>query len=162
MYILRCSSAFNGRAPTRPKTPIWLPDSSTARSRSTPFEIARRVSSQRQLEAGDQSGRRPRAEAGVSRRLGRRELHDAQAVLAVGQVGKLADVGDAELHVVQVVDAAAGVKDLVDPRLRRALDVEDDEPFGPGRDIGVGSREVDAASISHGQRSTRAGDARGR
>ena len=53
----------------------------------------------------------------VARRLGRGELHDAQAVLAVGQVGELAGVGDAELHVVQVVDAAAGVEDLVDPRL---------------------------------------------
>jgi transcriptional regulator with XRE-family HTH domain len=40
MYILRCSSPLRGRAPLRPKTPIWLPVSSTARSRSTPRESA--------------------------------------------------------------------------------------------------------------------------
>ena len=40
-YILCCSSRFNGRAPTRPNTAIWLPLSSTARSRSRPFETAR-------------------------------------------------------------------------------------------------------------------------
>ena len=112
-YILRCSSAFNGLAPTRPKTPIWLPDSSTARSRSSPLEMAR-VPADGQLEAGDQPGRRPWAEAGVSRRLGRRELHHAQAILAIGQVGKLTGVGNPELDVVQVVDTAAGIKNLID------------------------------------------------
>ena len=71
----------------------------------------------RDLVRRDQLRRRPRAEAVVARRLGRGELHDPQAVLAVGQVGELADVGDAQLHVVQVVDAAAGVVDLVDLRL---------------------------------------------
>ncbi len=74
----------------------------------------------RQLEGGDQPRRGPGAEAVVAGRLGRGELDDPQAVLAVGQVGELADVGDAELHVVEVVDAAAGVEDLVDPGLRRA------------------------------------------
>ena len=33
-YMRRCSSKLSGRAPTRPKTPIWLPLSSMARSRS--------------------------------------------------------------------------------------------------------------------------------
>ena len=35
----RCiSSSVNGREPRRPKTAIWLPVSSTARSRSSPFD----------------------------------------------------------------------------------------------------------------------------
>ena len=54
-----------------------------------------------------------------------------QPVVAVGQVGELADIGDAQLHVVQVVDASAGVEDLVDPRLRGLLDVEDDQALLP-------------------------------
>ena len=70
------------------------------------------------LKRGDELRRGPRAEAGVARRLGRGELHHPQAVASVGQVGELADVGDPELDVVQVVDAAAGIEDLVDPAAR--------------------------------------------
>ncbi len=39
-YILNISDWSRGREPRRPKTPSWLPDSSTARSRSRPLEIA--------------------------------------------------------------------------------------------------------------------------
>ena len=67
-YIRCISSRFNGRPPRRPNTATWLPLSSTARSRSSPFEIAR---------AGswvwirrDQTRRRPRAEAERARRVG--------------------------------------------------------------------------------------------
>ncbi len=131
----------------RPKTPIWLPLSSTARSRSRARPIARAWPPCGNLEGGDQLRRRPRAEALVARRLGRGELHDPQAVLAVGQVGELADVGDAQLHVVEVVDAAAGVEDLVDPRLARVLDVEDHQALLAGGDVGIGPRQVDAVGI---------------
>src|SRR5215831_324467 len=40
MYSFCISSSLNGRAPRRPKTASWLPLSSTARSRSSPFESA--------------------------------------------------------------------------------------------------------------------------
>ena len=95
------------------------------------MEIARALPPSGSLNDGDQLRRGPGAEPVVARRLGRRELHHPQAVLAVGQVGKLADVGDAQLHVVKVVDAAAGIEDLVDPRLRRLLDVEDHQAIRP-------------------------------
>ena len=56
----------------------------------------------------DQLRRRPRAEAEIIRCVvGREELHDAQAVLAVGEVGESAGAGHAELHVARVVDLAA-------------------------------------------------------
>jgi len=85
-----------------------------ARSRSTPSEIARAFAPSGSLKAGHQPRSGARTEPEVTRRLGRRELHHAQAVDSVGQVGKLADVRDPQLHVVQVVDAAARIVDLVD------------------------------------------------
>ena len=83
--------------------------------------------------AGDQLRRRPRAEAVVARRVGRGELHDSQAIAAVGQIGELADVSDPELHVAQVVDAAAGVVNLVDPRSLGVGDVENHQALADRR-----------------------------
>ena len=71
----------------RLKIETWLPLSSTARSRSSPFEIA--SAGPRGLAHGDEARRGTRTEAGVRRRpLRRRELHDLQSVLAVGDVGE--------------------------------------------------------------------------
>jgi hypothetical protein len=103
----------------------------------------------RQLERGDELGRGSRAEPVVAGRLGRCELHHAQPVLAVGQIGELADIGDPQLHVVEVVNAPTPVEHLVDPRLSRSLDVEDHQALFPGRDVGVCPRQVDAPGITH-------------
>ena len=43
-------------------------------------------------------------------------LHDTQAVAPVGHVGKFAHVGDAQLHIMHIVETAASIEDLVDNR----------------------------------------------
>ena len=147
MYILRCSSAFKGRAPTRPNTPIWLPDSSTARSRSTPLEMALALAPKGSLKLaisrGVGRGLKP-AFPGVS---GDVSCTTRRPFCAIGKIGEFTRVRDAQLHVVQVIDAAARIEDLVNPGLGRALDIKDDQALRAGRDIGVSSREINAASI---------------
>ena len=88
-----------------------------------------------------------RAEAEVPGAVGRGELDDAQAVLAVGDVGEEPAVGHAELDVARVVDRAAGVEHLVEPRLLGPLDVDDRQPCWARRDVGVRPREVEAVRL---------------
>ena len=86
-YIRCISSRFNGRPPRRPNTATWLPLSSTARSRSSPFEIA--SAGFVRVVGRNQRRRRPRAEAErARRRVGRDHLEHAQPVLAVGDVAR--------------------------------------------------------------------------
>src|SRR5262245_29313044 len=98
---------------------------------------------------GNQLWRGPRTEALVAGRIGRRQLHDAQAVLAVGEVSELADVSDGKLDIVQVVDEAAGVVDLIKLRLDRALDVEDNQAVLAGSDVSIGAGQVDVVGLGH-------------
>ena len=156
MYILRCSVAFSGRAPTRPNTPSWLPDSSTARSRSTPFEIVRALAPSGSLKLAISRGVGRGLNPCVPRRLGRRELHDAQAILAVSQVGELADISDPELHVVQVIDAPAAIEDLVDPG-SSGVDVQDHQPLRTGRDVSIRSGQVNSTASRSGRLDTGCG-----
>src|SRR5205814_8993413 len=104
-----------------------------------------------------------RAETLVARRFRRGTLHPAHPVLAIRQVGELAGVGNAELHVLQVVDAAVGIVDLVDARPFRLLDVEDDQSGRAAGDVGVGASEVNAVGVAqfqlaNGHRSVEARD----
>ena len=55
-YSLCCSSRLSGRAPTRPKTPIWLPRLVDGAVAVDALGDRQRVAALRQLEGGDQAG----------------------------------------------------------------------------------------------------------
>ena len=96
----------------------------------------------------DQSRIRSRTEAlRAGDGVGRNQLHDAQAVLAVGDERKLRRVDAADLHRARVVERAAGVEHLVEARSLRIFHVDDRETFRAIRDVGVSARDVEPAGI---------------
>ena len=114
----------------------------------------------RQRESRDQPGSGPGTEAVIAGRLGRRELDDPEAVLAIGKVRKLTDVRDAQLDVVKIVDTTSGIEHLIDPGLLRTLDIQDDQSSGPRCDVGVGPGHVKVAASCSGSIVTGLGCAR--
>src|SRR5882724_6479701 len=75
---------------------------------------------------GDELRYGPRAESGEVRRSHRgEELDHSQAITAVGGEGEEAGTDHAEFYVVEVVDRAVSVEDLIEARLLGAFDVDD-------------------------------------
>src|SRR5450432_38184 len=97
---------------------------------------------------GYEFGNRPRAESSeVWRGHWREELDDAHAVMTVGGEGEEAGADHAELQVVQVVDGAVGVEDLVEMRLLGALDIDDGEALLASGYVGVGTGDVEVVGV---------------
>ena len=116
------------------------------------FGDARCVSVLREFLRGDQTGVRARGEAHVAGSVGAGQLHDAHPVVAVGEVRELAVVGDAELHIVEVVDAAVGVVDLVDLWFERILHIDDDETLMTAGNVGIRPSDIDVAGFVQRER----------
>ena len=74
-------------------------------------------------------------------------MHDAQAVVAIGDQREHRRVHAADLHRARVVHRAAGVEHLVETRSLRILDVDDREAFRAVRHIGVGARDVELLRV---------------
>ena len=103
----------------------------------------------------DQSRIWPRTESlRAGHRVGRNQLDHAQSIFAVGDKRKLGGVDAADLHRARVVERAAGVKHLVEPRALRIFDIDNRQTFRTIGDISVSARDVEAPGISQPNDST--------
>ena len=73
-----------------------------------------------------------------------------QTVVAIGEIGKLAGVGDTEFDIVQIINLSAGIEDLVEPWLFGVCDVDDDESMFSTGDEGPCACDVEISCF--GQR----------
>ncbi len=103
----------------------------------------------RQLVGCDQFWRRTWAESVVTFQLGARQLHDAQAVLAVGNIGEQADVGDAQLNIFGIIDFPFRRIDLVDEGGSRISDVQDNQTAFSRCDISIRSGHINRVGLGN-------------
>jgi len=70
--------------------------------------------------------------------------------MPVGHIRELTGVSNAQFDIPRIIDLSASRIDLIDSRLRRSLDIHDDQTVFPGRHKSVAARHIKAAGI--GQR----------
>ncbi len=105
----------------------------------------------------DELGHRPWAESSeVRRTYWGEQLNHADTIAAIGGKSEEAGADHAELHVIEVVDDAVGVEDLVEAWLLGALNVDDGESLLSSGDVSVRARDVQIAGVFQGNK--RAGD----
>ncbi len=80
-------------------------------------------------------------------RLRREKLHNAQTILAVGDVGEEARAHHAQLDVIGVVEFVLCIEHLVKLRLLGPLDIDDGHAFFSRGNVGVGASDVNVSRV---------------